>query len=83
MLEFIFTNYSMSEGLDATSYKQSMGAQEEDEEDRLLSVQATEEERFSDCDPVIFTCPESGKKISLKSGVFAETVRSWIRSCHL
>nr|XP_039249931.1 DNA polymerase alpha catalytic subunit-like [Styela clava] len=66
-------------GLDPSGYKQSIAAQatEEDEEDRLLSVQATEEERFSECSPVLFSCPETGKEITLKHGVFAETDPTW------
>lgn len=64
-------------GLDASGYKQSMNAQKEDEEDRLLSFQATEEEKFADCAPIKFTCPETGKILSMKCGVFAETDPTW------
>uniref|UniRef100_H2Y7K4 DNA polymerase n=1 Tax=Ciona savignyi TaxID=51511 RepID=H2Y7K4_CIOSA len=61
-------------GLDPSGFKRSHN-EEEDEEDRLMSVQATEEEKFSQCSKLIFVCPQTKKEIALDQGVFAETVR--------
>uniref|UniRef100_H2Y7K6 DNA polymerase n=1 Tax=Ciona savignyi TaxID=51511 RepID=H2Y7K6_CIOSA len=60
-------------GLDPSGFKRSHN-EEEDEEDRLMSVQATEEEKFSQCSKLIFVCPQTKKEIALDQGVFAETV---------
>nr|CAB3264997.1 DNA polymerase alpha catalytic subunit [Phallusia mammillata] len=66
-------------GLDPSGFKRSQ-THEVDEEERLMSVQATEEEKYSGCKKFLFTCPSSGEKLEFGSGVFAETDPSWMCS---
>ena len=51
----------------------------EDEEDRLLDIQSSEEERFASCKPFKFIAPDSKQQFEFDQGVFAETVGF----CHL
>ncbi|RUS87909.1 hypothetical protein EGW08_004325 [Elysia chlorotica] len=53
-------------GLDPSGYRQSVRAEEDDEED-LVTVQLTIEERFRDCERFTFNCAEStcGRQIVL------------------
>ena len=46
----------VSPGLDPSGYRQSVRAEEEEEED-LVTLQLTIEERFRDCERFTFNCP--------------------------
>jgi len=64
---------SLCAGLDPSGFKRAQ-RQEADEEEELLSVQATEEEKYSACEKFVFRCPQTSKEIEFGCGVFAETV---------
>nr|XP_002123526.4 DNA polymerase alpha catalytic subunit [Ciona intestinalis] len=66
-------------GLDPSGFKRSQ-IDEEENEDRLMSVQATEEEKFAGCKRFIFVCPQTKKTVTFDQGVFAETEPSWLCS---
>lgn len=62
--------------MDASGYKISFQSTEAEEEDRFLSLQANEQERFADCEPLVFKLPGTDDEtVTLNCGVFAETVR--------
>lgn len=49
-------------GLDASGYRQQL--QKEEEEDCMLSAgQLSAEDRFRDCDRLVYVCPDCGKNI--------------------
>lgn len=64
-------------GLDPSGFKQAQ-PQGVDEEERMMSVLATEEEKFSSCHKLVFVCPGTGEEIILDRGVFTEAVSSYI-----
>ena len=45
-----------------------------DEEEELLSVLATEEEKYAACEKFVFRFPQTSKEIKFGCGVFAEKV---------
>ena len=65
---------SLCVGLDPSGFKVS--THEGDEEEQLMSVLATEEEKYSSCKKIVFECPNTHKQIILDQGVFIETVSS-------
>jgi len=64
-------------GLDSSGFKK-MPVVVEDEEDRLLDIQSSEEERFASCKPFKFIAPDSKQQFEFDQGVFAETDPTWL-----
>ena len=63
----------MNAGLDPIDFNRAQ-RQEVDEEEELLSVLATEEEKHASCEKFVFRCPQTSKEIKSGCGVFPEKV---------
>ena len=57
MIKSYLSRKLVATGLDPSGYRQSMRQAEAEEEEDLVTMQLTAEERFRDCDRLTFPCP--------------------------
>jgi len=62
-------------GLDPSGFKSTSNTAREDDEEQLMTIQATEEEKYQDCNKFVVTI--GGQSVQFDKGVFYETDPGW------